>query len=228
MDEHEHLPDVLVEALLDAFDYDVPDACEHAAASQGRLFAKLYEMGDEYGIEHEELARVAGLAWAQWGPPLLPHDAWQELFDLAGYRVDDEPAARPIKPLRLWRGGLPEHRNNWSWTDDPDLPYHFAGPTGVVEGIGMIWTAMVEPWRLKAAVPEWRFTEYIVDTDGLNVQLYGLWCRCPVDLSGDPQRILDQHELVDCRRHLDGPSRPFSRPRPGGRWGSELPSGREG
>ena len=198
MDSDEHLPDVLVESLLADFDWEVDAACGHAAAFNGPLFAKLYEVGDEYGVDLADLADAVGLAWANWGPPLLEPTAWRQLFGLAGYRKLDEPAARPTEPMRLWRGGLPEHSYNWSWTDDPDLPYHYAGPGGVVADIGMIWTALVEPWRLMATVPD--LMEYVVDTVGLDVQPYGMWCRCPVDLSGDPQRVLDQHELVDCRR----------------------------
>ena len=209
MDEHlpddlegllgDHLPDVLIEGLMDEVDWDVPAAC-HEAAHRGRLFGKLYEVGHEYGVEHEDLAKVAALAWVMGGLPHLEPAAWRELFDRAGYCELDDPVARPSQPLRLWRGGLPEHKYNWSWTDDPDLAYHYAGPLGVVRDIGMIWTATVEPWRLMAALPMW--SEYVVDTAGLDVHPFGLWCRCPVDLTLDLQPLLDQHELVDCRRAI--------------------------
>ena len=73
--------------------------------------------------------------------------------------------------------------------------------------IGVIWRAVVEPERLFARLTESHslgFTEYVVDTDGLEIEPDGLSCGCEIDLAPfrgadqDVQVALDLHVLVTC------------------------------
>ncbi len=204
MNNPERLDDYAVREWLDRMDRigDVAYEAPHRPA----VFVELVR-GD-FGVSHEELADHAGFAWANGGDVYLSRDEWRSLFDLAGYREDDDLAPRPTEPLRLRRGATPDVRANWSWADRRDAALMFASSWFCQEEIGIVWRAVVKPERLLAKInyPQSTFAEYIVDTDGLAIEPDGLWCRCPVDLTlfqrsdREAQIALDIHELVTCTR----------------------------
>lgn len=202
--EGDHIPDVVIEYWLSEWDDSNP--AEEAAYRNPVLFKEFYDDGERWGIYREDLAQWVGAAWRGTADQCLDRGAWRELFDLAGYREDDEPALRPVEPLTLWRGATPEFHTNWSWTENRDAALVYASSWRVQREVGLVWRAVVEPGRLLAKINWSRLSEYIVDTDGLLIEPDGLWCRCPVDL--DPFRgsdhevqvALDIHELVTCPR----------------------------
>ena len=166
-------------------------------------FQAFWLRGERWGVSRKELALYAKDVWVRWGEACLDRDAWREVFTLAGYRENDEPVARPVAPLTLWRGATPEFRTNWSWTEERDRALCYASSYWVQPEVGLVWRAtVVEPGRLLAKYDY----EFVVDTDGLLIEPDGLWCRCPVDLAvfrggdRDSQIALDLHELVDCPR----------------------------
>ena len=200
----DHIPDVVIEYFLNACDDS--DPAEKAAYRNPAIFKEFYDDGERWDISRDDLAQYAGTAWVRWGDQCLDRHAWRELFDLAGYREDNEPADRPVEPLTLWRGATPEHRANWSWTENRDAALVYASGIWVQNEVGLVWRAVVKPERLLANLEYSRYSEYIVDTDGLLIEPDGLWCHCPVDLDtlrGSDREIqvaLDIHELVACPR----------------------------
>lgn len=187
-------------------DFDIAAAIEDAAHHSPAIFAELVRCADEYGIDLEDLADYAGLAWVGVADQHLDRERWRALFEIAGYREDDEPAERPIEPMALWRGAMPKFRANWSWANLRDAAHMYASGWWVQEEVGIVWRAVVEPERLLARVSHGRYAEYVVDTDGLTIEPDGLWCRCRADLTPfrgadrDAQLALDIHELVTCTR----------------------------
>jgi|GEM_PF-5561164 len=201
-----HVPDSLVEYWLSEHHND---PAYDAASGYPDIFARLYEDdGQCWEVTREDLAQHVGAAWQWWGmrDRCVDRAAWRTLFDLAGYREDDEPALHPVEPLTLWRGATPEHHANWSWTDVRDEAHMYTSGRYVQDEVGLIWRAVVEPGRLLAKINWGRYCEYVVDTDGLLIEPDGLWCRCPVDLDPfrgsdrDARVALDTHEVITCPR----------------------------
>lgn len=124
-------------------------------------------------VTERAAARVAASVWCGAHDPQggLDEETWLELFELAGYTVDGVPAARPVQPRRLYRGSVPERRDRMSWTDDREVAERFAA--GGLEGRerGVVWTALVEPWRLLCRIHEGGRgeAEYVVDTRWLEI-----------------------------------------------------------
>jgi len=205
VDDDDLISDFAIQLSVARCDGDVQQVVEQAAYDSGSFYAKLYYDGWAYGITHDDLSECVGTAWCRWGDKQLDRETWRALFDLAGYREDDEPADLPTEPVVLWRGALPEYRRNWSWTDRRDAAHHFASGWVVQKEIGLIWRAVVEPERLLAKITG-GCTEYVVETTGLHIEPDGLWCRCPIDPdafrgSDRSNRVaLDIHELVLCPR----------------------------
>jgi hypothetical protein len=114
---------------------------------------------------------LAGDFWssAEYPENALDRSGWRTLFQLAGFTIDGVPAARPAEPLRLWRGSVPERRANWSWTDSREMAVDYA--RGFARrSLGNLWTAQVEPWRLFCRNEDREEFEYVVDTDGLDIE----------------------------------------------------------
>jgi hypothetical protein len=91
---------------------------------------------------------------------------WLQVFALAGYTVDGEPAERPGGPLTLYRGAPPSRRLRMAWTDHRATAERFAH--GGLRGreLGRVWTAEVAPDRLLARMHEGGRgeSEYVVNT----------------------------------------------------------------
>jgi hypothetical protein len=79
-------------------------------------------------IEAATVAATIGSVWsgAEWPQHYLPRKYWLELFEVAGYTEDGEPADRPAEPVRLWRGSEHRYRRRFSWTADRDRAEWFA------------------------------------------------------------------------------------------------------
>lgn len=123
-------------------------------------------------LSKDSYLETAGV-WSMVEYPIraLDGDGWQELFDEAGYTVDGEPAERPTKPVRLYRGAVDESACGWSWTDDLGVARKFASGELWHSGgrAGRVWVATVEPWRLLARISDRQESEYVVDPYGLAV-----------------------------------------------------------
>lgn len=109
---------------------------------------------------------------AEYPQDCLDDETWDELFDLAGYTVDGRPATKPPEPIQLYRGSTEEFARRWSWTDDRDRAEWFASRAVGPPGERTVWTALVEPWRLRARIHESSRgeSEYVIDTVGLEVR----------------------------------------------------------
>jgi hypothetical protein len=152
-----------------------PDELETIMARIGRnhsptLLADLYVEG---WLTDAAASRCVPTAWSMCEYPqdALSNETWQELFYLAGYTVDGQPAKRPETPLRLYRGSAERFRDRWSWTDDQTSAERFA--TGLRTRLpGRVWVATVEPWRLFCRIHEHsrRESEYVLDTAGLAIE----------------------------------------------------------
>lgn len=117
-------------------------------------------------------ARVAGEFWsmAEFPERCLDHETWSEVFEMAGYTVDGQRVERPHQPVLLYRGSTVEGRDNWSWTDDREEAGRNA--SGFYRRRpGHLWVALVEPWRLLARNTGRGESEYVVDTDGMTIDL---------------------------------------------------------
>lgn len=175
-EDYEHLPSVVMEDFLAFCGFDLEWAVSRAAAGYGHVFAELYR-DPGWGVTPGQLADHVAEAWGRYGSPLLSWPEWRHLFDLAGYREGNVPATRPAEPLLLWRGSVPEFRQQPSWTHDKACAAEFAVASPLQDRfpMGELWWAWVEPWRLLTRVDHWFEGEYVVDTDGLAIhnEAYG-------------------------------------------------------
>ncbi len=104
------------------------------------------------------------------GPELrFDHDLWRDYFARAGYTANGKPADRPAAPLTLYRGAPPEHRADWTWTDNREMAAKDASGEWNRRPLGKVWRATVDPWRLLAGLTYPDEHEYVVDTDGLEM-----------------------------------------------------------
>lgn len=123
-------------------------------------------------LDPDVAAAHVGEVWcmAEYPDVYLDHDAWRLLFEMAGYTRDGVRVDRPAEPLTLYRGSVRQRRADWSWTDRLEVAERFAA--GGIGGrpAGVVWRAVVEPWRLFARIDDEdgrNESEYVVDTQGL-------------------------------------------------------------
>ena len=83
--------------------------------------------------------------------------------------VDGRAAKRPTDPIRLYRGATPDHRDGWSWTDDPRVAADYASGERFGRLPGRVWTAAVPPDRILCRNTERQENEYVVDTEALDI-----------------------------------------------------------
>lgn len=121
-------------------------------------------------VTAETVTALVGPVWssAEFPDRQLDHETWRWLFDVAGFTVDGKPAVRPVEPMLLYRGSVPERWTDWSWTRDRAVAGRFAaGLRG--RGAGRVWVATVPPWRMLAINTERDEDEVVVDTRGLRI-----------------------------------------------------------
>lgn len=104
------------------------------------------------GADPHVVGAKVGHVWSasEFPDSCLAQESWRDLFDLAAFRVDDQPAPRPATPLRLYRGSVPERRTDWSWTDDWEVAHRFAHEGVGWRPKGRVWTALVPAEALLA------------------------------------------------------------------------------
>jgi hypothetical protein len=122
-----------------------------------------------------DAARLAGPIWGMAEYPEgtggMSRATWLQVFALAGYTVDGEPAKRPGGTATLYRGAPRSRRFRMAWTDHRATAERFAH--GGLRGRepGRVWTAGVDPDRLLARIHEdgRGESEYVVNTLSLRV-----------------------------------------------------------
>lgn len=129
----------------------------------------------ERGVIRDEIAaRHVGPAWCavEYPDRELPWDQWAKLFTLAGYTVDGEPQERPAHPMRLYRAAPEPDRSGHSWSESRTVAEAFLQVRGRSRFQPVVWTALVEPWRLLARLGDARPGEpqYVVETSGLTIE----------------------------------------------------------
>ncbi|MFG3266871.1 hypothetical protein [Streptomyces bobili] len=81
----------------------------------GRTFGPqfLAEALAEDKITAETVADLIGDVWSSAEFPDRHHDrdTWRWMFDTAGFTVDGKRAPRPTEPMTLYRGSVPERRD---------------------------------------------------------------------------------------------------------------------
>lgn len=107
--------------------------------------------------------RFVGPAWSACEYPdrALGRDEWKVLFQLAGFTVDGEAAERPIGPIRLYRGTVPERTRDWSWTDNIEVAKGYAAGTSARRPVGTVFTAEVPASALLARNLDREEDEYV-------------------------------------------------------------------
>lgn len=108
-------------------------------------------------------------AWdlCPWPMSVLTRASWVALFGVAGYTRELVPAPRPRVALRLFRGSDPAGVEGLCWSESRDVARWMAGRFAV----GVVWSAVVEPWRLLAYLDEGWEQQHVVDTTGLQVEV---------------------------------------------------------
>lgn len=134
--------------------------------------ALLAEAYDHSIIERSTLAATIGDIWsmAEFPDRALEYDTWRWLFGEAGYTADGVPVERPGAALVLYRGSVDERRSCWSWTDSLDVGMRYADGEHYRRPQGAVWVASVPPENLFARNTGRGEFEYVVDTDGLDIQ----------------------------------------------------------
>lgn len=137
---------------------------------------------DDGRVDSVLLERVLSSTW-QTKPldALVDNAKALDLFqELGRFTYDGQPAPRPRRALRLYRGATTEGRCGLSWTTSPDIAAHFAHARQQPGAVAYVWTAMVPPERLLAAFYDEQ--EFVVDLRGME----HLVTRAGRDAASDP------------------------------------------
>lgn len=143
------------------------DDFEQRLSRVGRVDGPAFLFDAWYGehIDRDTLAATIGDVWssAEYPNQCLDPESWRELFQVAGFTVDGEPAERPAGPVELWRGTVPERRTDWSWSTDRAVAEKFAaGIRG--RKPGRLYRLVCPPEALLAANNDRSEAEFVVDT----------------------------------------------------------------
>lgn len=133
----------------------------------------LWHLVCEGALSADAIASQVGPVWsaAEYPDRMLQRWEWRSLFRIAGFTRDGQPQPRPTEPMRLYRGSVPERRLDWSWTTSPAVARGYAlGTAARRPNTGTVWTALVPPAQLLAAIDEREEAEYVVDTNDLAVE----------------------------------------------------------
>jgi hypothetical protein len=139
----------------------------------GRIYGPefLDEAYSEGKVTAETVTALVGPIWSSTEYPdrQLDHDTWRWLFDVAGFTIDGKPADRPAEPMRLYRGSVPERRDDWSWSKDIKVALKFAaGVRG--RPPGRLWVCTVPPSRMLAVNTGRDEDEIVSDVRGLRIR----------------------------------------------------------
>ncbi len=122
-------------------------------------------------LSTEAMAQVVTDVWNSCREPerTLDRADWRSMFQAAGYRHDGRRAARPRRPLQLYKVAFEQDRLNWSWTTELEDARRQAMAAGGLLGRGTrLWTVSAPPSTFLSATST---------ADGL---------RVVVDLEADP------------------------------------------
>lgn len=130
------------------------------------LLAGLLHLGK---LRSEEAQLLVPRAWDRVGRPmgLLTREQWVALFRCGGYTHEFEPAERPDRAQRLFRGSDAAGALGMCWSANVDVARWLA--SGYDDG--HVWSAAVEPWRLLAFMATGYEDQFVVDTQGLERQM---------------------------------------------------------
>ncbi|GGX40935.1 hypothetical protein [Streptomyces noursei] len=123
-------------------------------------------------IDAGTLAAHVGRVWnmAEYPDAALDRPAWRQLFAMAGFTADGRPAERPADPVELWRGSVPERRDDWSWSTRRAVAEGYATGTGARRPTtGRLYHVVAPPSALLAHNTGRDEDEYVLDTDGLSI-----------------------------------------------------------
>lgn len=86
--------------------------------------------------------------------PMLRRDDrwWVDLFRTAGYARSGQRKAPPAHPVRLYRGAPDYAAPSMAWTPSRALALRYASQDGALNPAGRLWSALVEPDALLAAI----------------------------------------------------------------------------
>jgi len=166
-----------VDQAVDWFKAD-PDRSDETNVSDALLKmgrnsepALLCDLESEGLLSPALAAKFVGSAWSgcEYPDRALARDEWKGLFELAGYTVDGVAAERPVGPIRLYRGTVPERSGDWSWTDNIEVAKGYAAGTSACRPVGGVYTAEVPAASLLARNNYRGEGEYVVDTEGLHI-----------------------------------------------------------
>ncbi|MFI7337097.1 hypothetical protein ACIBUY_04055 [Streptomyces sp. NPDC050085] len=131
----------------------------------------LSEAWDAGVIDGVTVTARIGDVWslAEFPDAALGHARWRELFRVAGFTRNCEPAERPDQPLELWRGSVAERCRDWSWSTDHELALKYARG-GYRRPPGRLYRMVAPPPALLAAYDGRGESEYVVDTDGILIE----------------------------------------------------------
>lgn len=136
----------------------------HEAGSQ-----ILWHAWQSQEIARDELGQHLATVWGRVGKQRytsLTRAQWRQLYRSAGFTRNGQPAPAP-GTLVLYRGASAEYARNWSWTDRLDIAEQYARNQR-----GEIWTVTPPGSAVLAYrdTPLLNLNEYVVDTDGLDIQ----------------------------------------------------------
>jgi hypothetical protein len=127
-------------------------------------------------LPHRALRECLAFAWtaSEYPGRAIPKKRTLRLFRLAGWmsdttgEVNDHDApARPLIPLRLWRGSTARYQRGLAWTADPERAAWFANRWH--DG-AKVWECTVPPARLLASFNGRGEAEFVCDVQGLVVR----------------------------------------------------------
>jgi hypothetical protein len=138
----------------------------------GRTYGPMFlaDAWDGSKVTDQTVADVIGDVWssAEFPDRHLDRDTWRHLFNVAGFTRDGKRTSRPTEPMTLYRGSVPERRDDWSWTKDIEVAEKFAaGSPGRPKS--QLWVCTVPPSHMLAANSYRDEDEVVVDTRGLHI-----------------------------------------------------------
>lgn len=108
--------------------------------------------------------------WVSTAEEDLGTARWCELFRMAGYTVDAQPADLPTEPLRLYRGAGLTRSDGMAWTTSLSCARKFATSDGARPVAGRLWTTVAQPSALLARWDGRHEREVVVDPRGLDIR----------------------------------------------------------
>jgi hypothetical protein len=140
-------------------------ACLALGRNEGpALLFDLYHGG---GLDIGECPSVVADVWSMAEFPESHFDlpeTWRDLFEIAGYTHDGQPAPRPSAPITVYRGCHHERRFGMSWTPDLERAQWFAD-RDLGHGTGHVYVHRAVPRELLAFIDasNRHEAEYVLD-----------------------------------------------------------------